>query len=125
MLAKYMKRVEPKDGSGPTSSSQAVVTTPAQSSNELGGGRHRRRSRTRVSSSMEKMLKLSAEQKCDIAQREIEELKEDIDKLRDDSDKVLSTFKVRVLLLNISLVICYIKCEWYSNMGTNLAIPNH
>ena len=39
-------------------------------------------------------LKLTAEQKCDIAQRELEELKEDIEKLKDESERVLDNYKV-------------------------------
>jgi hypothetical protein len=39
-------------------------------------------------------LKLTAEQKCDIAQRELEELKEDIDKLKDESERILDNYKV-------------------------------
>lgn len=39
-------------------------------------------------------LKLSAEQKCDIAQRELEELRDEIEKLKDESEKILDNFRV-------------------------------
>jgi len=51
------------------------------------------RSKSR-SSNIDKSLRLTAEQKCDIAQREIEELREEIDKLKEESEKVLDTYKV-------------------------------
>ena len=44
-------------------------------------------------------LKLNAEQKCDIAQRELEELKEDIEKLKDESERILDNYKVHVHLV--------------------------
>ena len=43
---------------------------------------------------MDKSLRLTAEQKCDIAQREIEEFREELEKLKDESEKVLDTFRV-------------------------------
>ena len=98
MFEKYLKRVEPKDlaaGAGPPT---LVAPTPSQSTNDLTGtvgtrvGRKRSKSR---SSTMDRTLRLSAEQKCDIAQREIEEFREEIEKLREDSEKILDTFKVK------------------------------
>lgn len=97
MFDKYLKRVEPKDGTG-TQIAPAVTTTPSHSTHDMGGGggrMGRKRSKSR-SGTIDKMLKLSAEQKCDIAQREIEEFKEEIEKLREDSEKVLDTFKVKL-----------------------------
>ena len=96
MFEKYMKRIEPiKDLIGAQTTSQPPVSsTPSHSTHDLLGGRvGRKRSKSR-SSTTDRMLRLSAEQKCDIAQREIEEYKEEIDKLRDDSEKVLDNFKV-------------------------------
>ena len=52
----------------------------------------RKRSKSR-SSTVDRSLRLSAEQKCDIAQREIEEYREEIEKLKDESEKVLDTYK--------------------------------
>ena len=95
MFEKFLKRVEPKDIGG-THQAPTVATTPSHSTHDMGGGGGRvgrKRSKSR-SGTMDKMLKLTAEQKCDIAQREIEEFKEEIEKLRDESEKVLDTFKV-------------------------------
>lgn len=46
---------------------------------------------------MYRNLKLTAEQKCDIAQRELEEVKEDIEKLKDESERILDNYKVQDL----------------------------
>ena len=100
MFEKYMKRIEPiKDLIGAQAAAQPPVSsTPSHSTHDLLGGRvGRKRSKSR-SSTTDRMLRLSAEQKCDIAQREIEEYKEEIDKLRDDSEKVLDNFKVSNLI---------------------------
>merc|ERR1712178_281766 len=95
MFEKYLERVEPKDLVGPTPTTLAAPA-PSQSSNDLtgisGGRGARKRSKSR-SSTMDRTLRLSAEQKCDIAQREIEAYREAIEKLRDDSEKILDTFK--------------------------------
>ena len=39
-------------------------------------------------------LKLNAEQKCDIATRELEELREEIERMKEESDKILDNYKV-------------------------------
>ncbi|XP_074644983.1 cilia- and flagella-associated protein 263-like [Tubulanus polymorphus] len=89
MFEKYLKRVEPKDLTG---FQTHVTTTPSLSTMENVRAVGRKRSKSR-SSNMDKSLRLSAEQKCDIAQREIEELREDIEKLKEDSEKVLDTYR--------------------------------
>ena len=53
----------------------------------------RKRSKSR-SSAIDKLLRLTAEQKCDIAQRELEELRYEIDKLKDESERVLDNYRV-------------------------------
>ena len=52
----------------------------------------RKRSRSR-GQSLDKNLKLTAEQKCDISTREIEELKELIEIMKDVAEKKLNTFR--------------------------------
>lgn len=54
---------------------------------------YRKRSKSR-SSHTDKMQRLRAEQKCDIAQREIEEIKEDKTRHEEESEKVVDTYKV-------------------------------
>ena len=39
-------------------------------------------------------MKLNAEQKCDIATRELEELREEMEKMKEESDKILDNYKV-------------------------------
>ncbi|XP_052817565.1 coiled-coil domain-containing protein 113-like [Mya arenaria] len=89
MFEKYLERVEPKDMGGVTPGTGA---TPSQSSQDLVRRVDRKRSKSR-SSNIDKSLRLSAEQKCDIAQREIEELREEIDKLKEESENVLDLYK--------------------------------
>lgn len=87
MFEKYLKRVEPQINvtSGHITSG---VTTQVEISARVG----RKRSKSRSSAS-ERSLKLTAEQKCDIAQREIEELREEIERLRDESERILDNYK--------------------------------
>ena len=85
MFDKYLKRVEPN-----MTAMATVAPTPSQSTHD---SRMRKRSKSK-GSGIDKHLKLSSEQKCDIAQREIEELREEIEKLKEESEKVLDNFKV-------------------------------
>lgn len=54
---------------------------------------NRRRSRSRASHT-DKTQRLRAEQKCDIAQREIEEIKNEKTKHEDESEKIVDNYKV-------------------------------
>ena len=54
---------------------------------------HKRRSRSRTGST-ERLLKLTTEQKCDIAQREHDELREEINKFKHETEKILDTYRV-------------------------------
>ncbi|XP_033126093.1 coiled-coil domain-containing protein 113-like [Anneissia japonica] len=84
MFEKYLKRVEP------SVTGASVLPVPSQSSHDARVMRKRSRSK---GSGVEKHLKLSAEQKCDIAQREIEELREDIEKHKEASEKDMDGYK--------------------------------
>ena len=118
MFDKYNKRVEPltKEGAhGGLHPPSNLNITPSHSTHDLGGGRvGRRKSRGGSrSSTTDRTLKLTAEQKCDIAQREIEEFREEIDKLRDESEKVLDNFKVGA----VAWILCFLffvfgSCPW-------------
>ena len=57
---------------------------------------HKRRSRSRTGST-ERLLKLTTEQKCDIAQREHDELREEINKFKHETEKILDTYRVSKL----------------------------
>lgn len=95
MFDKYFKRIEPKDGVS-HHATQPLSTTPSHSTHDLVTGTRagRKRSKSR-SSNMDRTLRLTAEQKCEIAQREIEEYREEIERRREESEKVLDNFKVR------------------------------
>ncbi|XP_005090523.1 coiled-coil domain-containing protein 113 [Aplysia californica] len=88
MFEKFLNRVEPRDTAGGLGSH---VSTPGAGMRE-DRGTNRKRSKSR-SSNLDRSLKLTAEQKCDIAQREIEELREDIEKDKEESEKTLDHFK--------------------------------
>jgi len=88
MFDKFLNRVEPRDATGGIGSQ---LSTPGAGIRE---DRAHKRSRSKSrSSNLDKSLKLTAEQKCDIAQREIEELREDIEKDKEESEKTLDHFK--------------------------------
>ncbi|KAK2141456.1 hypothetical protein LSH36_1095g00096 [Paralvinella palmiformis] len=90
MFDKYLKRVD-KDMTfhqAPTT----LMATPSQSTHDLGGRVSRKRSKSR-SSTMDRTLRLSAEQKCDIALREIEEYREELEKLHEESERIMDNFK--------------------------------
>ena len=104
MFEKYLHRVEPKDTGGVQAALSTTASGGHSSRDDHARMAHRKRSKSR-SSNMDRTLKLSAEQKCDIAQREIEELREEIEKLKEESEKVLDTFKVGVLSVSSTLVL--------------------
>ena len=120
MFDKYLKRVEPKDGQPHHHPTQPLTTTPSHSTHDLVGASRmgRKRSKSR-SSNMDRTLRLNAEQKCDIAQREIEEYREEIDRLREESEKVLDNFKVyqsivvRSMLSNNKIII---NCRYHISL---------
>ena len=88
MFEKYLKRVEPNITPGATT---MAAPTPSQSTHDTRIMRKRSKSK---GSGVDRHLKLTAEQKCDIAQREIEELRDDIGKLKEESEKIVDTYKV-------------------------------
>ena len=116
MFEKYLKRVEPKDLEKILGAPQPLISsTPSQSTTDLLGGRMgRKRSKSR-SSTTDRVLKLSAEQKCDIAQREIEEYREEIEKLREESEKVLDNFKVGQVFFTFWKYLCTKRGWWYTD----------
>lgn len=59
-------------------------------------------------------MKLTAEQKCDIAQRELEELRDEIEKLKDESEKILDNFRVGQQIVLIKLKENFDKQALYS-----------
>ena len=90
MFEKYLKRVEPNIGA-PGAATLHAAPAPSQSTHDTRIMRKRSKSK---GSGVDRHLKLTAEQKCDIAQREIEELRDDIGKLKEESEKIIDTYKV-------------------------------
>lgn len=98
MFEKYLKRNEPKDTLGLPSSGVPSGATPSSSQPEIARGVGRKRSKSRTSN-INTSLRLTTEQKCDIAQKEIDDLKDEIDQLKENCEKVLDTYKVFVLFV--------------------------
>lgn len=91
MFEKYLHRVDVKEA-GASGSSPSLSLGGSGTGDQQGRLVHRKRSKSR-SIGVDRTLKLNAEQKCDIAQREIEELREEIEKLKEESEKILDTYK--------------------------------
>lgn len=87
MFESFLKRVDPKDLGLQSGGNQQHPVPPEQPSSRS----FRKRSRSR-GSSVDRHLKLSAEQKCDIATRELEELREAIEKMKEIAEKKLDNF---------------------------------
>lgn len=98
MFEKYLCRVESKDAGNAQLLSSSLSSGRLSIRDDFRANRVR--SKTKAST-FDKSVKLTAEQKCDIAQREIEELREEIERLKEDSEKVLDTYKVVDLFLNL------------------------
>jgi len=85
MFQSFLKRVDPKDlALQQTGVSQQPTVETTRT--------FRKRSRSR-GQSLDKNLKLTAEQKCDIATRELEELKESIEIMNENTEKKLNTYR--------------------------------
>nr|XP_022286161.1 coiled-coil domain-containing protein 113-like [Crassostrea virginica] len=92
MFEKYLKRNEPKDSLGLPSAGLASGVTQSGSQQDVGRGVGRKRSKSRTSN-INTSLRLTTEQKCDIAQKEIDDLKDEIEQLKENCEKVLDTYK--------------------------------
>lgn len=90
MFEKYLKRVEPS-----MTGTAAVISTPLPSQSTPDTSRSMRKRSKSKGGGGDRHLRLTAEQKCDIAQREIEELREEIEQLKEESEKVIDNNKVR------------------------------
>jgi len=110
MFEKYLKRADPREmlqslqvgGGGAGHQRQAygsVATLSSQSDTGGltggGGSRMSRKSRSKSrTSGADRSLRLSAEQKCDIAQREIDEYQTEVRKMNEEAEKVLDNLRV-------------------------------
>ena len=125
IFEKYQKKLEPfmlANVAGTSSSS--LSTTPSGSMYDLsnagaggappstggGGSKFRKRSKSR-STQGDFRMRLTADQKCDIASKEIEELKDETNKEAENSEKNLDSFKA--ILEEADLRINEIKIEMH------------
>lgn len=98
IFEKYQKKLEPfMLAAIAGTSSSSLATTPSGSMYDLtgagtgqgpstGGGRYRKRSKSR-STQGDFRMRLTADQKCDIASKEIEELKEEMNRVTEDVER--------------------------------------
>lgn len=97
MLEKYISRLDPKD----------LVPLPSvdegMSSVDFSMARGRRRSKSR-SSVTERLQALTVEQKCEIAQRELDELKGEVEKLKQHSDVFMHNHKAVMEEADVRLI---------------------
>lgn len=87
MFEKFLNRMEPRELAG------HLVPERHGSSMDLGQAafsRIRRRSKSRIAA--DRLICLTVEQKCDLAQRELEETKEDIQRMKENSERVLENY---------------------------------
>jgi tellurite resistance protein len=98
MFEKFLKRVEPKsDGMAATgggySQRQNSGSLANLSDSGTGSRLGRKRSKSRVSA-IERMLRLNFEQKCEIAQRELEDYADKVRLDHEESEKEIDGLKV-------------------------------
>ena len=101
MFEKFYKRVEPKmETSSGRQASSSLATMSSQG--DIGGSRISGRKRTKSRTSTgDRTLRLTAEQKCEIAQRELEEYTDEVRMANEDSEKHVDELKVSGKLLII------------------------
>ncbi|XP_063052139.1 coiled-coil domain-containing protein 113-like [Engraulis encrasicolus] len=88
MFERYLNRIEPQ-----FSALDAAVDT--------NRGRKTNRSRTMT---QDKIQRLTLEQKCDVAQREMDEMREDLQKLKNTSERVMLNLKATLEEADVQLV---------------------
>ncbi|KAK3086713.1 hypothetical protein FSP39_022367 [Pinctada imbricata] len=109
MFEKYLKKNEPKDTMGlPPPGTSGGLTPSGSQDGRLAVNRKRSKSR---SSNLSQSLRLTTEQKCDIAQKEIDDLREEFDQLKENCEKVLDTYKA--IMEEADLRLAEIKKESY------------
>ena len=112
MFEKYLKRNEPKDTGGGLGGMGGGLTV-SSSNQDVMRGMNRKRSKSR-GANLDKSLRLTTEQKCDIAQKELDELKEEIEKYRDNCERVVDNFRVRHSSIKI---LQYVQFKFFSSLA--------
>ncbi|CAG2252496.1 Coiled-coil domain-containing protein 113 [Mytilus edulis] len=110
MFEKYLKKSEPKDSGGALGGIGAGLTV-SSSNQDLSRGMNRKRSKSR-GANLDKSLRLTTEQKCDIAQKKLDDLKEDIEKYRDNCE-IIDNFTLGAIMEECELTLSETKKESY------------
>ena len=117
MFSNYLKRVDPSESSA--TKSQTVHKISMVDSNKLG----RKKSKsTRVSV---EVLKLSTEQKCDIATSELEELNKQIDLMKEESERKIDAHHAAIEESEIALTELKKNRHEYERLISQGAISKH
>eukprot|EP00118_Oscarella_pearsei_P005625 m.25896 g.25896 ORF g.25896 m.25896 type:complete len:321 (+) comp29006_c0_seq1:527-1489(+) len=98
MLDQFLRRVEPKEALSIGRGKEASLA-PVLSQADL--KQNRRRSKKGLQT--ERLFRLSTEQKCDIATRELEELRDDIDRSTEKCERVLDSHRASLEEADIRL----------------------
>ncbi|MGH0121798.1 UNVERIFIED_CONTAM: hypothetical protein FKN15_068784 [Acipenser sinensis] len=89
VFERYFSRIDPKDLLPQTLAEQPLLGLSAQEFSQFRG---RRKSKSR-SMTAERLVRLTVEQKCDVAQRELEEMRDALERLKEGSERVLGNYK--------------------------------
>ena len=117
MFANYLKRVDPTESN--TTKVQALHKVSLVDNNKLG----RKKSKTtRVSV---EVLKLSTEQKCDIATSELEELNKQIDLMKEESERKIDAHHAAIEESEIALTELKKNRHEYERLISQGAISKH
>ncbi|XP_072519957.1 cilia- and flagella-associated protein 263 [Salminus brasiliensis] len=100
MLESYVSRLDPR-ALGPQAVSESSGSVPSM---EMGPYSGRRRDSKARRPSQERSQVLTLEQKCGIAEREMEEMRDNLEKLRESSERVLDNYKATIEEADIRLV---------------------
>ncbi|RXM29581.1 Coiled-coil domain-containing protein 113 [Acipenser ruthenus] len=92
VFERYFSRIDPKDLLPQPLAEQPLLGLSAQEFSQFRG---RRKSKSR-SMTAERLVRLTVEQKCDVAQRELEEMRDALERLKEGSERVLSNYKATV-----------------------------
>ena len=82
----------------------------------------RKRSKVRYHA-IDRTIRLTTEQKCNIAQKEVERIKEEMAKAEENSEKILDMYKVRQRLVKdfcVSVLFCFLKLLFSANKSQSL-----
>lgn len=96
MFEKFLKKNEQKDSGGGLGTIGGGLSV-SSSNQDMMRGMNRKRSKSR-GANLDKSLRLNTEQKCDIAQKELDDLKEEMEKYRDNCERVIDNFRVNILI---------------------------